>query len=199
MNNEYVPYNEEEASAFESRLERNMLYRSTDNFMALYNNNLINRANPEIDEVAKQITDVYKNIYISNRKFIVKSKEEVISEEFEVLFPHISFLATLKRIASDILKDDYNENTLMVFSDDDSNSIKVFDESLGEATNYEGAERIRNVNKSVASNPFLVNNISMQPFGEDGEGIAFKAIDILSLDTSFINDIGELLESYLEK
>ena len=194
----YVPFDQEAADRFEDKMNKNMLYRSTDNFMAIYNNNLINRSNSEIDKIAREITEVYKNISLVNRKFIVKSKEEVIGEEFEVLFPHISFMATLKRIASDILKDNYPEDTAIIFTEDEPNLVQIYDSTAEKVVPYEGAERLKSVNKSIASNPFLTNNIPLHPYGEEGEGISFKAIDVLQLDTSFITDIGELLETYIK-
>lgn len=193
----HIPINKEKAEQFEERLGRHLLYRSTDNFMTIYNNNLINKSNDEIEKVAREITDTYKNISLVNRKFIVKSKEEVIAEEFEVLFPHIAFIANLKRIATDILNDNYPEDTLIVFTEKDQNLVQLFDPTSEEIIPYEGAERLRNANKAIASNPFLANNVELQPYGEEGEGISFKAVDILQLDTSFITDIGELLEGYL--
>lgn len=195
---EYIPANPEVAEEFENKMSRNVLYRGTDNFIAIYNSNLINKSNSEIDKVAKEITEVYKNVTLNNRKFIVKSKEEVVSDEFEILFPHVSFVATLKRIASDVLKDNYPEDTIIVFTEDNPNAVQVYDVTAEELIIYEGAERLRNVNESIASNPFIVNNINLQPYGEDGEGISFKAVDILELDTSFISDIGDLLEAYLD-
>lgn len=193
----YIPVDRERAEQFEERMQRHLLYRSTDNFMTIYNNNLINKSNDEIDKVAKEITEVYKNISLVNRKFIVKSNEEVIAEEFEVLFPHIAFIANLKRIASDILNDNYPEDTLMVFTEKDPNVVQVHDPTAEKLVQYEGAERLRNANKSIATNPFLANGVEMHPYGEDGEAICFKAADVLQLDTSFITDIGELLEDYL--
>lgn len=193
----YIPVDKERAEQFEERMQRHLLYRSTDNFMTIYNNNLINKSNDEIDKVAKEITETYKNISLVNRKFIVKSNEEVIAEEFEVLFPHIAFIANLKRIAKDILNDNYPEDTLMVFTESEQNVVQLFDPTSETLVPYEGAERLRNVNKAIASNPFLIKNVEMIPYGEDGEGISFKAIDVLRLDTSFITDIGELLQEYL--
>lgn len=194
----YIPVDRERAKQFEEKMGRNLLYRSTDNFMTIYNNNLINKSNDEIDTIAREITETYKNISLLNRKFIIKSNEEVISEEFEVLFPHIAFVATLKRIAQDIIDDNYPEDTLMVFTEQDVNVVQVYDPTSEELIHYEGAERLRNANRAISTNPFLINNVEIHPYGEDGEGIAFKAIDVLRIDTSFINDIGELLESYLE-
>lgn len=194
---EFMPYNKEVAQKFEEKMSKNMLYRSTDNFIAIYNNQLINKNNDKIDKVAKDIVEVYKNVSLVNRQFIVKSKEEVISEEFEVLFPHISFIATLKRIAQDILNDNYPEDTKMVFTEDDKNVVLIFDPSVNDVKPYEGAERLRNANESIATNPFILNNINIEEYGEDG--IAFNAIDLLSLDTSFIKDIGQLLEDYINK
>ena len=66
----YLPYNEEEALKFEEDMSKNMLYRSTDNFIALYNNQLINRSNEEIDEVAKSIVKVYRNISLIADYFV---------------------------------------------------------------------------------------------------------------------------------
>jgi len=194
---EFLPFNTELAEQFEEKMSRNMLYRSTDNFIAIYNNQLINRNNDEIDKVAKKIVEIYKNVSLVNRQFIVKSKEEVIAEEFEVLFPHISFIATLKRIAQDILGDNYPEDTKMVFTEKDKNTVLIFDPSTGEEKVYEGAEKLRNANQSIATNPFLLNEVEIEEYGEDG--IAFKAVDLLKLDTSFITDIGELLSSYTNK
>lgn len=196
----YIPVDREKAEKFEEKLAKNLLYRSTDNFITIYNNNLINKNNDEIDSIAKEITETYKNISLLNRKFIVKSNEEVIAEEFEVLFPHISFVATLKRIAQDIINDNYPEDTLMVFTEKDANVVQIYDPTSmsEELIPYEGAERLKNANKAIATNPFLLNNVEIHPYGEDGEGIAFRVIDILRIDTSFINDIGELLHAYLE-
>lgn len=193
----FVPVNENNAQLFEDKLGKNLLYRSTDNFIAIYNNNLINKSNSEIEKVAKEITEVYKNVSLINRKFFVKSQEEIISEEFEVLFPHIAFVATLKRIASDILSDNYPNETRIVFTESDANVVQLYDESAEELIAYEGAEKLKNVNRMIATNPFLINKLGLEPYGEDG--VSFKALDLLEIDTSFITDIGELLESYLQR
>jgi hypothetical protein len=85
----------------------------------------------------------------------------------------------------------------MVFTESDKNVVLVFDPSSEELKPYEGAERLRNANESIATNPFLLNNIDLEEYGEDG--IAFKVVDLLKLDTSFIEDIGQLLEAYINK
>lgn len=191
---EFIPFNEQTATQFEEKLSRNLLYRGTDNFIAIYNNNLINRNNDEIDKVAKSITEVYKNVSLVNKKFIVKSKEEVVAETFEVLFPHIAFVATLKRIVSDIFRDNYPENVKLVFTESEQNVVQIL-QSDDELISYEGAERLKNANKAISNNPFILNQVDISPYGEDG--IALQAIDILQIDTSFINEIGELLNVYL--
>lgn len=192
---DFIPVNTEAAQRFEEKLSKNVLFRSTDNFITIYNNNLINKNNDEIDAVAKEIVEVYKNITLSSRLFIVKTKEEVIAEEFEVLFPHISFIATLKRIAGDVLKENYPEDTKFIFTESDANLVQLYDPSIDKVVPYEGSERLRNVNKAISTNPFITSNIHMEGFGEDG--ISFNVIDILQLDTSFISDIGELLQAYV--
>lgn len=193
---EFIAVNQEEAQEFEEKLSRNMLYRSTDNFITIYNNELINPRNDEINKVAQEIVEVYKNVSLSARQFIVKSKEEVIAEEFEVLFPHISFVATLKRIADNILKENYPEDTRFVFTEEDKNIVQIFDPSTEEVHKYTGAERLRNANEAIASNPFLQAGVDMHGHGEDG--ITFNVIDVLKLDTSFILNIGELLDQYVK-
>lgn len=193
----YVPVNKEQAQAFEERLSRDPLCRSTDNFITIYNNNLINKNNSKIEQVAKEITEIYKNVSLINRKFFVKSKEEIVSEEFEILFPHVAFVATLKRIASDILADNYPNETKIVFTESEQNVVHIYDESIEELVVYEGAEKLKNANKMISTNPFLINHLEMEAYGEDG--ISFKAVDLLDIDTSFINEIGELLEAYVQK
>lgn len=192
---DFLPFDVEVAKQFEEKMSKNLLYRSTDNFIAIYNNNLINRSNSEIDKVAKKVVEIYKNVSLVNRQFIVKSKEEVISDEFEVLFPHISFIATLKRIAKDILNENHPEDTKMIFTEENKNIVHIYDPSSESIRPYEGAERLKSANESIATNPFLVN-IKLEPWGDEGTGISFKAIDVLTLDTSFIMDIGELLNKY---
>lgn len=192
---EFIPVNKEKAQVFEEGLSRNLLYRSTDNFIAIYNSNLINKNNEEIDKIAKEITEIYKNVDLINKKFIVKSKEEVVSIEFEVLFPHVAFVATLKRIARDILKDNYPEDTKIVFTESDANLVQLYDPSSEQVIAYDGAERLKNVNKAISTNPFILNQVNIEDFGEDG--ISFKAADILEIDTSFITEIGDLLEAYI--
>ena len=194
---EFLPVNAEQAEQFEEKLSKNMLYRSTDNFIAIYNNNLINKSNEEIDKVAKAVVEVYKNVSLVNRQFIVKNPEEVIAEEFGVLFPHIAFVATLKRIAKDIFSANYPEDTKLVFLESDKNVVFIYEEEMEKPIPFEGAERLRDVNKSIATNPFLINNLELEGWGEEEEGISFKAQDILKLDTSFITEIGELLDTYI--
>lgn len=196
---DFLPVSNEQAVQFEEKMSKNMLYRSTDNFIAIYNNNLINKSNDEIDKVAKAIVEVYKNVSLVNRQFIVKTPEEVISEEFGVLFPHIAFVATLKRIAQDVLSSNYPEDTKLVFLEEQKNVVLIYEDELEEPIPFEGAERLKDANKSIATNPFLINNLELEAWGDDGDGIMFKAQDVLSLDTSFIKDIGDLLNSYIEK
>lgn len=192
---EFLPVNEQLANDFESKLSRSPLYRSTDNFIAIYNGNLINKNNEAIDAVAKEITTVYKNISLMNKKFIVKSKEEVVSETFEVLFPHVSFIATLKRVAKDVLKDNYPAETKIVFTEAEQNVVQLLLPDAEGLEVYEGAEKLKNANRSISTNPFFLNQVEVEDYGEDG--IAFLAKDVLKVDSSFITDIGELLETYL--
>lgn len=193
---EFIARNQERANEFEEKLSKNMLYRSTDNFIAIYNNNLINTKNSEINKVAQEVVEVYKNITLLNRQFIIKSREEVVAEQFSVLFPHIAFIATLKRIANDILRENYPEDSRFVFTEEDSNIVQVYDPRTDEVVKYEGAERLKNANKAIATNPILQANVELTAYGEDG--ISFSVIDVLEIDTSFITNIGNLLEDYLE-
>ena len=194
----YIPRDKQRAEEFEQRLSENIMFRSVDQFISVYNSRIINVNNDEIDKVAKEIVDVYKNIELSNKKFIVKSAEEVTADEFEVIFPHISFIATLKRIAKDVLQDGYPEDTLMVFTESKSNVVHLHDPTHEEGLiQYEGAERLRNANEAIATNPFLASSVNM---GDDGEdGVAFLATEVIAIDTSFIEDIGELLHSYINE
>ena len=59
---DFIPVNEEEARIFEEKMSKNVLFRSTDNFIAIYNNNLINKNNDEIASIAKEVVEVYKNV-----------------------------------------------------------------------------------------------------------------------------------------
>lgn len=198
---EFLPVNNEQAKQFEEKLSKNMLYRSTDNFIAIYNSNLINKSNEEIDKVAKAVVEIYKNVALVNRQFIVKDPEEVIADEFGVLFPHIAFVATLKRIAKDVFSANYPEDTKLVFLESDKNVVFIFEDEMENPIPFEGAERLRDVSKSIATNPFLINNLEFEGWGEEGEdeGISFKAQDVLKLDTSFITEIGELLNTYINQ
>ena len=194
----YIPRDKQRAEEFEQRLSKNIMFRSVDQFISVYNSRIINVNNDEIDKVAKEIVDVYKNIELSNKKFIVKSAEEVTADEFEVIFPHISFIATLKRIAKDVLQDGYPEDTLMVFTESKSNVVHLHDPTNEEGLiQYEGAERLRNANEAIATNPFLASSVNMSDYGEDG--VAFLATEVIAIDTSFIEDIGELLHSYINE
>lgn len=194
---EFIAVNQELADQFEEKMARNKLFRSTDNFVDIYNSNLINKSNEDVKEIASEIGKVYKNVELVGKQFVVKSKEEVVSDEFKVIFPHISFIATLKRIAGGILEENYPDDTMLVFTEDKKNDIQIYDPSLGseELKVYDGAEKIRDIVSSIAKNPFLLNAVELQNYGENG--IAFKAIDVMTIDTSFISEIGELIELHM--
>lgn len=193
---ELIPVNKRKAEEFEDKLSRDLFHRSSDNFIAIYNNKLINVNNSEINKTAQEIVQTYKNVSISNGKFIVKSKEEIIAEEFIVIFPHILFIATLKRIAKDILSENYPQDTEFIFTESKNNIVQIFDPSSNTVRDYEGAEKLRRANEAIATNPFLQKNVKIKGYKDDG--ISFKVVDVLKIDTSLIENIEVLIDNYLK-
>lgn len=193
-----IPRNKEVADEFEAKL-KNTAFASTDQFIMLYNQNIINKSNDKTNEVAQEITRTYKNVILKNRMLIVQSEEELVVENFAFILPNMALVSQLKRIVKNIMKENYPENTALIFKESDDGVIYVVDTDGEEPPHvYDGAEKISKLNSLIASNPFLVNLVfDYEVEGEENAG-AILATSLLEVNTEFISKIGELLESSLK-
>lgn len=192
----YIPIDAQKAESLERKLARSKVYRSVDNFVDLYNTKTIDVLDNEVNKVAREIEATFQNIEIRNRRIIVKSKEEVSGDKALFVLEHLSVLARLQRVANDIVEDNYPLDTFMVFKEGDMGIIYITEdiEDLESILPYVGAERLNNAHSALNTNPFLIKHT----YALDTNMIGFRVEDLINVDTSMLNTVGDIVADYIE-
>lgn len=118
MNNNYIKANNDFADKAAKKLQKQHLPVDLDTFINLFNQGLINTRNPSIKEIVDLITSGYMNVASQSNRIYVKSKTETIIEQSSFLLKQYRFVAILKRIANEMLSEDYPANTKLILKHD---------------------------------------------------------------------------------
>lgn len=118
MDNNYIKANNDFADKATKKLQKQHLPVDLDTFINLFNQGLINTRNPSIKEIVDLLTSGYMNVASQSNRIYVKSKTETIIEQSSFLLKQYRFVAILKRIANEMLSEDYPANTKLILKHD---------------------------------------------------------------------------------
>ena len=186
-----IPIDNQAVTRTQEILKRTVMFTDIDQFITMYNMNLLSGSNSSVATAAQALIDNFTNLTRLNGKFILKSETETAIEDTIQLLNNWKTLIKLKRIASLMIEEEYDfDTTKIVFSDDNPGKPYVStlnvegDETLEK---YWASEKITNKTADFA------NNILLSPFihsyNEDGTACYFLIEDIIDIDDSFILDI----------
>lgn len=186
-----IPIDNQAVRRAQEVLKKTVMFTDIDQFITMYNMNLLSGSNSAVATAAQALIDNFSNLTRLNGKFILKSETETAIEDTIQLLTNWKTLIKLKRIASLMIEEEYDfDTTKIVFSDDNPGKPYVStlnvegDETLEK---YWASEKITNRTSDFA------NNILLSPFvhsyNEEGTACYFLIEDIIDIDDSFILDI----------
>ena len=186
-----IPIDNQAVRRAQEVLKKTVMFTDIDQFITMYNMNLLSGSNSAVATAAQALIDNFSNLTRLNGKFILKSETETAIEDTIQLLTNWKTLIKLKRIASLMIEEEYDfDTTKIVFSDDNPGKPYVStlnvegDETLEK---YWASEKITNRTSDFA------NNILLRPFvhsyNEEGTACYFLIEDIIDIDDSFILDI----------
>ena len=186
-----IPIDNQAVTRSQEVLKKTVMFTDIDQFITMYNMNLLSGSNSAVATAAQALIDNFTNFTTLNGKFILKSQTETAIEDTIQLLTNWKTLIKLKRIASLMIEEEYDfDTTKIVFSDDNPGKPYVStlnvegDETLEK---YWATEKITNRTSDFA------NNILLRPFvhsyNEEGTACYFLIEDIIDIDDSFILDI----------
>ena len=186
-----IPIDNQAVTRAQEVLKKTVMFTDIDQFITMYNMNLLSGSNSAVATAAQALIDNFSNLTRLNGKFILKSETETAIEDTIQLLTNWKTLIKLKRIARLRIEEEYDvDTTKIVFSDDNPGKPYVStlnvegDETLEK---YWASEKITNRTSDFA------NNILLRPFvhsyNEEGTACYFLIEDIIDIDDSFILDI----------
>lgn len=186
-----IPIDNQAVARAQEVLKKTVMFTDIDQFITMYNMNLLSGSNTSVATAAQALIDNFSNLTKLNGKFILKSETETAIEDTIQLLTNWKTLIKLKRIASLMIEEEYDfETTKIVFSDDNPGKPYVSTLNIeGQETleKYWASEKITNRTSDFA------NNILLRPFvhsyNEEGTACYFLIEDIIDIDDSFILDI----------
>lgn len=195
-----IPVNETTKAEIDAMFSKQNMFSSVDQFIAMYNSEILTPQNPAVKKIAESIEKAYKNISLSNRKIIILSPSEVAAENSIKLLTDWTVLIKLKRLANNLLDEEYPVETKIVFTKDKPGlpQIEVFNEEEQTfiLTKYWGADKIVNQTSQLAEN-LLARNL-IRDYGNNGDSCYFSMVDLIDINDDFINNIErELLANTL--
>lgn len=186
-----IPIDNQAVTRAQEVLKKTVMFTDIDQFITMYNMNLLSGSNSAVATAAQALIDNFSNLTRLNGKFILKSETETAIEDTIQLLTNWKTLIKLKRIASLMIEEEYDfDTTKIVFSDDNPGKPYVSTLNIeGDETleKYWASEKITNRTSDFA------NNILLRPFvhsyNEEGTACYFLIEDIIDIDDSFILDI----------
>lgn len=189
----FIPVSQQAKEDLDERV-RNTPFRSVEEFIALYNDDLINKKASLAKEILQELVSTYKDVEEKSRKIIFLDPAEVyLNESLRALAPW-ELIVKIKREIQSAL----DAGTL----DSDPSSVLVFTPQatgiLCKLVEKEDGSRsfVKIGVEKLFTNPEAIEEI-FRKYSTTGEGkdgtYSFKVEDFTSLDDSFIFEIRRLI------
>lgn len=190
-----IPVNNTAEQELTNILSRNRMFSTVDQFISMYNNDILSANNPTVKELVKLVENTYKNVSLSGRKIVIESPTEVAVENIIKLMSDWRIIVKLKRIATNLYDEEYDLNTRIVFNEEKTGIplIEIYDHSIEDykLVQHWSTGKIIDKTASLANNVFAAH--LLDTYNNDETACYFKLEDLIDLDDSFVLDIEETL------
>lgn len=189
--NTLIPINDELLNALLENLKKSKMMSDPDQFIALYNSGFLNPNFEVVKDLAEQISNTFKNVKLHNRKLVVRTESEVAFDNVILLLENWKTISALKRVAIEILEENYPADTKMVFLDSKPGilQLEVFDEygEVSDLKEYWIKDKLFSSQKDLVRNLFLAKVLNN--YGENPNDKYIFIENVIDVDDSFILDI----------
>lgn len=197
MEYKLIKVSEEKVQDVQNKLQKLKVFSNPEQFISFYNSGMLSGNNPEIKDIAKAIDKAFLNVKQFANKLIIKTQEEVAFDSCIELLQGWKTVATMKRVAYQMLEESFEPDTKLLFISNKPGVLHY--EGLSEDGEEIIVQQYWMRDKIVPSNKALVNNVflgkSVFEYDAEKEIIGIKLSDITDVDDSFILDIQkELIE-----
>lgn len=191
-----IPITENHRLEAEEAVAKNKMFGSIDQFIAMYNGEILNVRTPIVSEMAIKLADSFKNLSIVNNKLVIETKSEVAARNSIVLLKNWEVVSKLKRLATTLIDESYDPDTKIVFSKTAPGRplIEILDaEGEIKLVNHWSVGKITNSNADLANNLFTRNIVKTY----DNEGLEsyFNIEDLIDVDDTFLQEVETLIVS----
>lgn len=185
MDNNYIKANNDFADKATKKLQKQHLPVDLDTFINLFNQGLINTRNPSIKEIVDLLTSGYMNVASQSNRIYVKSKTETIIEQSSFLLKQYRFVAILKRIANEMLSEDYPANTKLILKHDNPGFL-FLEPSVDDLSDNSDPEDNQNTDEN--HDGFMPPLPSLHDDNEDNESENVESVESNDESESVAND-----------
>lgn len=187
---ELIPVNQELKAHIEKKAQEVRMFGSIEQFITMFNAEILKATNPVVKEMAEEIQRCYKNVSLVGSKLIIETPAELACEASIKLLQDWQIIIKLKRLAMNLLDENYPINGKIVFTPDKNGFPQI--ETLTEDGNVDLVKHWTGY-KIVSDNSAFANNLFtrriVETYTEDGLSCYFNVAELIDIDDSFILEI----------
>lgn len=189
-----IPFSEQAQEALQQKLTKTRMFPNASVFIDSYNSGLLNTSTGIIQELAETVDKAYRNVNLINKRFIVRSQEEVAFDSAIEMLTDWKLLSALKRLSITLLDEGYTPDTLLVFTKDKPGVLHLETLSDDEENPLELYWQKEKLFNSIND---LVNNMFLKPvlksYDNAKDAIYLELENVIDIDDTFILDIEKLI------
>lgn len=183
----FIPANIEKANELEARLSKE-IFRSAKEFVEFYNSGLINKKFDKVKDIAKEITEVFKNVKEKSGNLVFISEAEVTLEEIiQKLSPWEAIVKAKRETQDAINAKIINSETTVILTESGTLSYINEDNEISTLNGEKIHIKTDNIEQLLSYSSYG------NEYQAEYEGYPFQANDLANIDTDFILRVKELL------
>ena len=194
MAHDLIPFSDQAQEELQQKLTKTRMFPNASVFIDSYNSGLLNTSTGIIQELAETVDKAFRNVNLVNRRFIVRSQEEVAFDSAIEMLTDWKLLSALKRLSITLLEEGYTPDTLLVFTKDKPGvlHLETFSEDMENPLElYWQKEKLFNSINELTNNMFL--RPVLKSYDNAKDAIYLELENVIDINDSFILDIEKLI------
>lgn len=196
---EIIPRNAEVHKRIQNKCKTLTGNDDVERFIYFFNENLLNKENNSIKDLADEITYSYSNVFMSNNYLVIQSEEEVAVDYIFELIEIIRFVTKLKSLAQQMVRESFSVHERIIFKRDTAGTPHIIDpkDNKNIRRHWTRMSLSSNYDDVVYNNPYLID--IQEIYDKEGDFVAFEIEKILNIDTSFVLELKNIIIGMSEK